>query len=96
MEVSNQADPSKLAVVSVSMDEPEDEQKVLAFLQSQGAKFDNLISSYGVGQEGFSAFEITDGSIPHYKVYDRRGELQHTANDNASLEDVLAELLTDE
>ena len=93
VEVSRQADPNKLAVVSVSMDEPEDEQKVLAFLQSQNATFDNLISSYGVGQEGFAAFEISDGSIPHYKLYDRRGKLHHTANDNASLEEVLAQLL---
>jgi len=64
-----------LAVISVSMDEPADEQKVLAFLQSQGAAFDNFISRYGTGSESFEAFGIDDGTVPHVQLYDHQGKL---------------------
>jgi thiol-disulfide isomerase/thioredoxin len=93
VELSKKSDPTQLAVVSVSMDEPEDEQLVLKFLQSQVAAFDNLISTYGVGQKGFEAFEITDGAIPHYKVYDHTGALRHSTNSNEDIEQVIEQLL---
>ncbi len=96
VEVSNRFDPTKLAVVSVSMDEPDDKDKALKFLQGTGATFDNLISKYGVGQKGFEAFEITDGAIPHYKIYDRKGELRHTAGSNDEIEQLVEQLLNEE
>lgn len=61
VELSQQFDSDQFAVVSVSMDEPEDRDKVLGFLKDQGATFDNLLSDYGVGGEGVTAFEIEDG-----------------------------------
>ena len=93
VELSKSADPTQLAVISVSMDQPEDRQSVETFLQDAGAEFDHLISSYGIGQEGFEAFEITDGSIPHYKIYDRTGKLRHAAGSNENLEEILQQLL---
>jgi thiol-disulfide isomerase/thioredoxin len=96
VEVGRTSDPSKLAVITVSMDEPDDEEKVLQFLYEREATFDNMISKYGVGQEGFEAFELGDGGVPHYKIYDRAGELRHTANSNKDLDQVIQKLLNEE
>jgi thiol-disulfide isomerase/thioredoxin len=96
VELSKKYDPAELAVVSVSMDEPSDQEKVLAFLREHGAAFDNLLGEYGVGEKGVEAFEITDGAVPHYKVYDRSGTLVHTANSNEELDRLIAQLLTEE
>lgn len=96
VQLSRKYDPNQLAVVSVSMDEPEDQEQVLQFLSAKQARFDNLISAYGVGMESFEAFEITDGAIPHYKVYDRRGKLRHMANSNEGIEQVIEPLLNEE
>ena len=65
-----------LAVISVSLDDPEDEAKVRAFLIDKGARFDNLLSKYGNGVEAMEAFGLS-GAVPCYKVYDRSGELRH-------------------
>ncbi len=65
-----------LRVVSVSMDEPSDEAKVLQFLRKQNARFDNVFSTYGVGAEFADAFEIR-GDVPFYKLYDRAGRLRY-------------------
>ena len=43
-----------------------------------GATFENFISRYGVGSEGFEAFDIADYALPHLKIYDRNGRLQKT------------------
>lgn len=67
-----------LAVVSMSMDDPEDEEtreRALEFLKKQNATFKNLMSRYGGEEEGMEAFEIDGGSLPHFKLYDRRGKL---------------------
>ena len=65
-----------LAVVSLSMDQLQDKPKALEFLYQQGATFDNLISSYGPGVEGFHAFGIPD-AIPYFTLYDRQGKLRY-------------------
>lgn len=65
-----------LDVVTVSMDDPADDQVALAYLKSQGATFDNLLSRYGVGIEGFDAFKIP-GAIPYFTLYDRQGRLRY-------------------
>ena len=73
-------DPSQLAVVSVSMDDPDNKVKVLAFLQQQGATFDNLFSIYGIGESATDAFDY-DGALPLYKIYDAHGSVIATFND---------------
>ena len=80
VEISKKYDPSQLAVVSVSMDEPDDKVEVLAFLERQGATFDNLVSIYGIGERAGDAFDY-DGALPHYKIYDRHGNVVATFND---------------
>ena len=66
-----------LAVVSLSMDEPDEEsrERALEFLKKQKATFTNLISRYGGEEEGMEAFDIDGGTLPHFKLYDRRGKL---------------------
>ena len=70
-----------LAVVSMSMDDPEDDEtreRALEFLKKQNATFTNLMSQYGGEEEGMEAFDIDGGSLPHFKLYDRRGKLIKT------------------
>ncbi len=84
--------PDQLAVIAVSMDEPDALEQVRRFLAKHDARFDHLLSEYGVGQESFEKFEITDGAIPHYKIFDRQGQLRHTVSD-VSLVDALIDPL---
>jgi thiol-disulfide isomerase/thioredoxin len=65
-----------LAVVSVSLDEPDAEPQVREFLRRSGASFDNLLSAYGGGVKAIEAFGLS-GAVPCYRVYDRAGELRH-------------------
>lgn len=65
-----------LAVISVSMNELDEQPEVLAFLKRQNATFPNLLSKYGGGTEAVDAFGLP-GSVPYYRVYDRSGELRH-------------------
>jgi thiol-disulfide isomerase/thioredoxin len=62
-----------LAVVSVSFDDPEQQGAALEFLQSKGATFTNLISTDGF--DSVETFEIENGALPHYRLYDRGGKL---------------------
>jgi len=62
------------AVITVSLDSPDESHGVKEFLAEVGAKGDNIthfVSKYKTG-EAVTAFEIGD-SIPYYKVYDREG-----------------------
>ena len=68
-----------LAVVTVSLDKPDAEPKVLAFLREQGADLDNLISEYDNVGTAVGQFDIHDGTIPHYKIYTRDGQLHFTS-----------------
>ena len=49
--------------------------KVTEFLQKQEAQFDNLVSSLDISDEGADAFKITDGALPHFKIYGKNGKL---------------------
>ncbi len=69
-----------LAVVSVSMDEPDSEQQVLEFLQKHHANFANLLTPYGAGSKFPEAFEMC-GDVPFYKLYDRQGQLRYVFSD---------------
>jgi cytochrome c biogenesis protein CcmG/thiol:disulfide interchange protein DsbE len=64
-----------LVIVSVSMDEPEKKGDVLAFLEKEGASFDNLVSEFGAGTKSADELELR-GDVPFYKLYDRAGKLR--------------------
>lgn len=70
-----------LSVISVSMDEPDSHQDVLAFLKSKGAECTNLISPYGASEEFANHFDLR-GDLPFYKLYDRNGQLRYTFSEN--------------
>lgn len=67
-----------LAVVSVAIeDDPNDEKtrkEIVDFLTEQGADFTHLRSRLPL-DEAFTAFEIGETGLPHYRVYGRDGEL---------------------
>ena len=68
-----------LAVVTVSCDDPSESERVAEFLRSQGAGgVTNLISRYGASPQSMEAFEIASGAVPHYKLFDRAGNLRRT------------------
>ena len=68
-----------LAVVTVSMDYPDDVARIAKMLASRGAAATtNLVSRYGGGSKGMEAFEIEGGAVPQYKLYDRTGKLRRT------------------
>ncbi len=66
-----------LTVISVSMDEPdEDTQKeVLNFLKTKKAQFINLLATAENDQDPIETFGIDGGALPHYRIYDRTGKL---------------------
>ncbi len=64
----------QVAVISVSLDDPENKDAALGFLRQQEARFENLLSEYGAGVESFERFAI-DEAIPHYKIYDRQSNV---------------------
>ena len=68
-----------LAVVTVSCDEPSETARVAEFLRSKEAGVaTNLISQFGASQETMEAFEIANGAVPYYQLYDRSGKLRET------------------
>ena len=67
-----------LAVISVSLDDPNDEAQVRDFLKQKRATFDNLLSKWGASDPSFEAFNIDTGALPHYQLYDRSGKLRRT------------------
>lgn len=66
-----------LSVISVSMDESdEDTQKaVLKFLEKEDAEFTNVLATAADDQDPMETFDVDDGYLPHYRVYDRSGKL---------------------
>jgi thiol-disulfide isomerase/thioredoxin len=76
MELSHKYRQDGFAVVSVSMNEPDEKESVLAFLVRQNADIDNLLPKYGAGTEFLEAFDLR-GDVPFYRLYDRRGKLRY-------------------
>jgi len=66
-----------LVVISVSLDDPQQESSVRQFLAAAGATFENFISAYGTGSKSMDAFRI-EGGVPCFQLYDRSGELHKT------------------
>jgi thiol-disulfide isomerase/thioredoxin len=65
-----------LVVISVSLDDPTEQDAVRQFLERHRARFENYIGRYGTGSEGFEKFAIN--GLPTYKLYDRQGVLRHS------------------
>lgn len=85
-----------LVTVSVSLDEPEDEAKVLKFLRAQGADFENFISRFGGGTESFERFHLGK-MLPHVQLLGRDGALYKSFSGEevaeAEIERAVTELL---
>jgi len=84
---SNEHADDGLAVIAVSVDDPESEDAVTKFLASQGVRFDTLISELGTGMATWEAFDLV-GGVPFYKLYDRSGRLRYSFSGNAGVVDV--------
>ena len=67
-----------LAVITVSLDDPDNRPAVRKFLGQSGATTENYLAVYGVGPAAFTAFGIDDGALPHVRLYDRQGKLHKT------------------
>jgi thiol-disulfide isomerase/thioredoxin len=67
--------PRGLAVITVSLDEPETRSAVLKFLVDRRATTENYLSPYGVSSAAVAAFGIDGGTLPHLRLYDRQGKL---------------------
>jgi thiol-disulfide isomerase/thioredoxin len=67
-----------LTTISVSMDGPEskEQEKVLHFLEQQNAEIINLSNRVEDSEAAFGAFDIDGGALPHYKVFDRKGNVR--------------------
>ena len=65
-----------LRVVTLSMDDPDDDAEIQAFLRERGAAGRHLISKFGSSPKSLEEFEID--LIPHYRLYNRAGELVET------------------
>lgn len=75
VELSRKYRDQGLAVITFSLDDPEQRQDALNFLRTQGGDTENLIAGFGEGVEPFDVLDITGGTIPHFKLYDRQGKL---------------------
>jgi thiol-disulfide isomerase/thioredoxin len=72
-----------LVVLTVTLDEPDAKEKALEFLKEKNATTGNFITQLGFASH--EAFKIPDGSLPHFKVFGRKGELRQTfSNDPAA------------
>jgi len=67
-----------LAVITVSLDGPDNASSVRRFLAEQGRATRHFLASYDVGAEAFTAFEIDGGALPCLRLYDQHGKLRKT------------------
>jgi thiol-disulfide isomerase/thioredoxin len=63
-----------LAVVSVSIDDADEIERVRTFLAERKATFDNVLADAGSSNATANAFDL-DAGVPQYRVYDRSGQL---------------------
>jgi thiol-disulfide isomerase/thioredoxin len=84
VELSRRLAGRGLSVVSLSLDDPDNQQAVERFLQRQDvatAGMENFISRDGFNPQAAEDYQITGGAIPHLKLYDRQGKLRQTFPD---------------
>jgi thiol-disulfide isomerase/thioredoxin len=67
--------PDDLVVISMSFDDEDAQADALEFLKEQKATFENLVCTFGGGDESFSSYNIESGSLPYFRLYNRQGEL---------------------
>ena len=102
IEKFRQQHSNQLVVIALNMDDREKgaiPKSVVRFVEQNHTGFVQLISKLDISDDGQKAFNITEGRLPHFKVYGRNGrlikEFQEEATDNWKREDV-QNLLTDE
>jgi thiol-disulfide isomerase/thioredoxin len=78
MELHRRFHDRGLAVVTVSLDDPDNRPAVLKSLIRNQATTENYLATYGVGPAAFTAFAIDDGALPHVRLYGRDGKLHRT------------------
>ena len=66
---------SRFTAITVSMNEPEEHDAVLAFLERNRATTENLLTEYGAGGSFVEAFELP-GEIPYCLLIDQHGEIR--------------------
>jgi thiol-disulfide isomerase/thioredoxin len=91
-----------LVVITVACDDEIAEHQVGEFLSKQNAEgLLNYRSQYGSEEEGFTAFEIGETGLPHYKLFGKDGQLLKTyfinedgePIDQTAMEDVIKKSL---
>lgn len=81
VELSRKHAADGLAVISMSLNDPSEQELVLEFLRKQDASFDNLISEFGVSTRTSEAFDLR-GDVPFYRLYGRDGQLAYQFSPN--------------
>lgn len=79
IELAKQKGTDGLEVVTLNFDDPDSAQAAIAILKRSGApaaQLTNLQTKFGGSTESMDAFEITSGALPHYKLFDRQGQLR--------------------
>ena len=87
MELQRRWGDRGLAVITISLDDPDNRPAVRKFLSRSAATTENFLSPYGVGPAAFSAFGIDDGALPHMRIYDRQGKLHKTFHSGGKMID---------
>jgi len=67
-----------LTVITVSLDDPAQKDAVLRVLEDKGVTTANYLSQHGGSGKSMEVFAIEDGTLPHYKLYDREGNVART------------------
>ena len=76
VQLSREHKQQGLAVISVSMDQKDDESKVLEFLKAKEASFDNVIIDVEPGSAEAQKYGLPQFP-PFYQLYDRSGKLRY-------------------
>lgn len=65
-----------LSAILVSFDSTDQRQRVEEVLAEKGVTFESYISQYGADVKSAEAFEIERATLPHLKLFDRKGVLR--------------------
>ncbi len=89
-----------LVVASVAVNEAEEAPQIVEFLQQHAAPFSHFRTAYSGAVNAMDAFEISSGTLPTLKLYDRSGALRHTfgngkAFDHKQVEVTIRQLLSE-
>lgn len=88
VELYDRFQPRGLAVITVSLDEPEERLAVLKFLVDRRAATENYLAPYGASSAAVSAFGIDGGTLPHVRLYDRQGRLARSFSGDIRADEV--------